>query len=54
MTRRQEGLSALAHLSGGATDGLGTPYILRVDMRVFKGQYVGMDGLGHFGTFALI
>ena len=48
------GFSALAYVSGTATDGSGNSFRLSTDMRVFQGRYVGQDGVTRTATFAFI
>ena len=36
---------ALAYVFGRATDGNGHAYDLKTDMRVFRGEYVSVDGV---------
>ena len=48
------GFSALAYVSGTATDGSGNSFRLSTDMRVFQGRYVAQDGITRTATFAFI
>ena len=50
----RKGFVAMAYLAGTATDSEGNTYNMQTDMRVYRGPYVGTDGLKHTGTFAFI
>lgn len=49
-----DGFTALAYLTGSATDRQGNVYHVESDIRVFQGTYIGADGKQHQGTYVLI
>jgi hypothetical protein len=48
------GFSALAYLSGTATDSNGNTYNVGSDMRLYRGEYISSDGTHHRGIFVFI
>ena len=48
------GFSALAYLSGTATDSNHNTYNVSSDMRLYQGEYIAADGTHHRGTFVFI
>jgi hypothetical protein len=49
------GFVAMAYLNGTATGSDGKTYTVGYsDMRLFRGTYIGFDGLEHHGTFGFI
>ena len=48
------GFSALAYLSGTATDSNNNKYDVASDMRLYRGEYISADGAHHRGSFVFI
>jgi len=48
------GFSALAYLSGTATDSNGNTYNVGSDTRLYRGEYISSDGTHHRGIFVFI
>jgi hypothetical protein len=48
------GFSALAYPAGVATDANGATYDMFNDMRIFRGEYVAVDGRHYHGSFAFV
>jgi len=48
------GFIAMAVLAGTATDGAGQVFDMFSDIRVDQGEYIGLDGRHHHGTFVEI
>jgi hypothetical protein len=48
------GFVGVAHFEGTGTDGQGHPLLWDADVRFMQGNYRGVDGRVHHGTFAFI
>ena len=49
-----EGVIGAAEIQGSATGSDGSSYAFDADMRFMRGEYIGMDGREHEGTFGFI
>jgi hypothetical protein len=48
------GLAAVSGTGTGTITGQPTPLVFDADMRFMQGQYIGMDGQNHEGTFVFV
>lgn len=49
-----QGDAALAYLAGTARDNEGRRWVLTADVRVFRGDYVAVDGVTRRGAFCFV
>jgi hypothetical protein len=49
-----DGLVGVAHVQGTGTDGQGNSLLWDADLRFMQGEYRGVDGRLHTGTFAFV